>query len=71
MSEKKLYVKIRPFAAQGDWYAVPVDDRARFGDIIASECEACEDGGDSGGLHLSMMWMTEEEFSALPEFQGW
>jgi hypothetical protein len=62
VSEKKLYPKITRPDYGGTSYIAPDLDAAK------DEMEFSEPGDV---FHIEMVEMTDEEYDALPEFDGW
>ena len=64
MAEKKRYIKIKS-VAQGSSYIDKVDEAVNLADLL----DGAYPGEDEGYL-VSIVEMTEDEFKALPEFDG-
>ena len=64
MSKKKRYIKVKQ-VTQGSSYIDDINTTATLADLL----DGAYPGEDEGYL-VSIVEMTEEEFKALPEFDG-
>jgi hypothetical protein len=66
----RAHMQVRP-VGQTAWYAWgPVADLTV--ENIGHALEACIDvDGDDGRVEIEVVWMTDAEFDAMPEFDGW
>jgi hypothetical protein len=75
MSKKKLFYKLVNKAAGGSYIAgsTPNEIAMAVENELCDMDQAIDDPKDTFAttLQLEPMWMTQEEFDAMPEFDGW